>query len=122
MIDKIDKVKKLLEKLPVDYADIRIVKGPFTSLSIRDGKVVEVVESSNFGMGIRVLYSGSFGFASTNREDELERTAEKALKLARTAEGKVKLSCEKTYTERVEFKVRKNPKDFSGQSRKEMLE
>jgi len=113
MIDKIDKVKKLLEKLPVDYADIRIVKGPFTSLSIRDGKVVEVVESSNFGMGIRVLYSGSFGFASTNRDDELERTAEKALKLARTAEGKVKLSCEKTYTERVEFKVRKNPKDFA---------
>lgn len=113
----IDKTRKLFEefydKFSLDYWDLRLVKGPFTSISLRDSKIEGVVDSSSFGIGIRVLLDGSFGFASTNKENELENTMKKALKLAHTTKGKVKLSDEKTYTDRVEVKVKENPRDIS---------
>ena len=119
----IDKVKKLLEKFSgdYDYADVRTVKGPFTSISLKDGKVENVVDSSNFGVGIRILLNGSFGFASTNKEDELDAAMKKALKLARTTEGKAKLSCEKAYVDKVETKARENPRDIAIEDKIEKL-
>jgi len=113
MTDIIDSAKKIFDKFPADYADVRIVRGQFTSISLRDGKIEEVVDSSSFGLGIRVLVDGSFGFASTNKENEIGDAMKKALKLARTIKGSVKLSCEKTYVDSVKTKVKENPRDVS---------
>ncbi|ODS41683.1 MAG: hypothetical protein A7315_00690 [Candidatus Altiarchaeales archaeon WOR_SM1_79] len=117
----IDKAKKLLEKFPADYADIRIVRGPFTSISLKDGKIENVVSTSNFGTGIRVLSSGSFGFASTNKENELEDVMKKALKLARTTRGKITLSSEKTHADKVETKVKESPGGIGIEDKTEKL-
>ena len=77
------KVEKLSEK-GADYADIRFERGTSESLNIKDGSVEEIESSSSRGLGIRVLYNGSWGFGSTNSIEKLDKASKKAFKTAKT--------------------------------------
>ncbi|HKZ80403.1 MAG TPA: TldD/PmbA family protein [Pyrinomonadaceae bacterium] len=52
-------------KLGVAYADIRINRYRSESITTREQQVQNVSRSQNFGFGVRVLFKGTWGFASS---------------------------------------------------------
>ncbi|MBI5158902.1 TldD/PmbA family protein [Candidatus Micrarchaeota archaeon] len=88
-----DFVELELESIPASYADARLIRVPFVSVSVKKFDV-EVEENVSFGLGVRVLKNGSWGFASTNSEakQSIRKTVQTALKLASLSRGNAKLS------------------------------
>ncbi|OGP88230.1 MAG: peptidase C69 [Deltaproteobacteria bacterium RBG_16_48_10] len=75
----------------VDYADIRIVHRHFEEMEVKNGNVEALTYNEDFGFGIRLLYQGAWGFASSSKvtKREVETALKKALKIAK-ASSKVK--------------------------------
>jgi TldD protein len=69
------------------YADARIVDDRQRSLATKNGKIGHASASESLGIGIRVLANDSWGFASTDdlSRESVERTAAKALEIARAS-------------------------------------
>ena len=53
--------------LGASYADIRINRYRRESIATREQQVQNVSRSASYGMGLRVLVNGAWGFAATNR-------------------------------------------------------
>ena len=72
-------------KLGASYADIRINRYRRESIATREKQVQNVSRSASYGLGLRVLVNGAWGFAATNRvEPAAARTvAEQAVAIAR---------------------------------------
>ncbi|MFB3738782.1 MAG: TldD/PmbA family protein [Candidatus Velamenicoccus archaeovorus] len=70
-----------------DYADCRIVDEDTESLTVRNQQMEGIDRASSHGLGIRVLVNGYWGFAATARteEDQIRRTAELAVAIAKAA-------------------------------------
>jgi len=51
------------------YADVRISRRHFESLSTRERQITDVSRSESFGVGVRALVGGSWGFAATRDVD-----------------------------------------------------
>ena len=49
------------------YADVRVLDMRLRNLTTKHGQVGTLSESESFGIGIRVISQGSWGFASTDR-------------------------------------------------------
>ncbi|MEW6329026.1 MAG: TldD/PmbA family protein [Candidatus Micrarchaeota archaeon] len=109
----IDKIKKLIDSCPADYVDARIDSGPFTSIIVKDGKVENVISASAWGLGVRVLVNGSWGFASANRRGKVGEIFEKAVRLAKLTKGKSRLSDEKPVRAKTKTKFKINPRDVN---------
>ncbi len=71
----------------LDYGDVRLVNRTTQNLSTRNAVVEAVEQSESLGMGIRVLYQGSWGFAASNDLSSLsiKNTAQKALEIAKAS-------------------------------------
>lgn len=69
------------------YADIRIIEEQSESISIKNGRVEELVTSTNFGFGVRVLANGAWGFAGSFLVEraEVERVARLAVEIAKAS-------------------------------------
>ena len=80
-------------KLGADYADIRVKEVETESIVLENGKVKSIDTDRSIGFGIRILYSGSVGFAATSEPDRLEETAKTAFTLAQAS---MELQKEKT--------------------------
>jgi TldD protein len=67
------------------YADIRINRYRFESISTREQRVQNVFRAQNFGFGVRVLLKGAWGFASSCRvtRESVRRITDQALEIAR---------------------------------------
>ena len=87
MKDKMREALDTVEEMGASYSDARFVSRKTQVLETRNGKVESYSEESSGGVGIRVLFNGSWGFAGTNKTDEksLLETARRALRLARAA-------------------------------------
>lgn len=102
-----------------EYADIRVESTEGTSLEVKDGKLEKAVPGKEVGVGIRVIYNGSWGFFSTNNLEKknLNNALENAIKLAKASslsiKEKVKLAEVKTVKDKVIWKVKKKPDDIS---------
>ena len=72
-------------KLGVTYADIRINRYRNEQISTREQQVQNVSRSQNFGFGVRVLYRGTWGFASSRSvtPNDVRRITQKAVEIAR---------------------------------------
>lgn len=72
-------------KLGVSYADIRINRYRTESISTREKQVQNVSRSQNFGFGVRVLFKGTWGFASSREVTpaEIWRITRQAVDIAR---------------------------------------
>ncbi len=72
-------------RLGVTYADIRINRYRNESISTRERQVQNVSRSQNFGFGVRVLFKGTWGFASSNEVNagEVRRITNQAVEIAR---------------------------------------
>ena len=67
------------------YADVRINRYQRQAIATREKRVTNVSNSESFGVGIRVLVDGTWGFAGSQKVDEAEidRIAGQAVAIAR---------------------------------------
>src|SRR3954471_15752936 len=67
------------------YADVRIGRYLNQFLATRENKVQSIVSSESFGVGIRVITKGTWGFASTNdvTDNGIKKATERALAIAK---------------------------------------
>ena len=93
----------LLSQYP--YADIRIHHGTDTSIKINNNEVT-VVSGNFYGMSVRVLKNGSWGFASSNMTISPELLLEKANRLASLQDGSITLQETKQDKKTIENKIK----------------
>ena len=67
------------------YADVRIGRYLNQFVVTRERRIQNIVNTESFGVGIRVLAQGAWGFAATNKvtKEEIIKTAEKAVAVAK---------------------------------------
>jgi TldD protein len=94
----------LLLKYP--YAELRIESGDESYIRIQDDEI-KVTSGTHYGISVRVLDAGSWGFASSNRAEDLESLFIKASKLAKLEPGKIKLAEVKPVKKHVKDKIKK---------------
>ncbi len=87
------------------YADVRIGRYLNQVVATRETRVENVSNSESYGLGVRVIANGSWGFAATNNldNDSIARAAEAAVAIAKgnskLMEEPVKLAPQKGYGE-----------------------
>jgi len=71
------------------YADVRVMDIRQRDLSTKNGAIGTLVESESLGIGIRVVASGAWGFAATDRltREGIETCAAQAVSIARASAG-----------------------------------
>jgi TldD protein len=75
------------EAKKVSYADIRTIEARREGITVRDGKVDTLGQSSSGGLGVRVIVNGRWGFAAS-RELGVEEAAtitEQAIRIAKAS-------------------------------------
>lgn len=84
MDDIINAFLNTANRKKVDYADIRVLSRSYEGLTVRDGKVDELQQSSEDGFGVRVLVKGRWGFAASREISAAETAAitEQAVRIA----------------------------------------
>lgn len=67
------------------YADVRIGRYRSQSLSSRDGRVQSISDSESYGVGVRVIVRGTWGFAATDEvtTDGVVRATREAVAIAK---------------------------------------
>jgi len=72
-------------QLGASYADIRVNRYRRESVATRERQVQNVSRSSSYGMGLRVLVDGAWGFAATNKVDpaSARAVADQAIAIAK---------------------------------------
>jgi len=69
------------------YADIRIEEIKQENISVRDGTAELIEKSTDFGLGIRVMVDGAWGFAASAdvNQESIQRVSPQAIELARAS-------------------------------------
>jgi TldD protein len=80
--------EKLLSKY--DYAELRLEQSQDSFARVKDNEVKHTAGSSS-GMSVRVLQDGSWGFASTSRDSDIEGLLKRAERLSRLSRGSTEL-------------------------------
>ncbi|MFN3393996.1 MAG: TldD/PmbA family protein [Candidatus Thermochlorobacter sp.] len=72
-------------RLGATYCDVRIGRYLNQAISTRENRVQNIQNSESFGVGIRVIAKGTWGFAATNRvtPDGIKEVAERAIAVAK---------------------------------------
>ncbi len=113
-----EKLKGLINHLKakhVDYADIRYVFRTNQSIAAKDQLIESLTLTDDLGVGIRVIVDGCWGFASTSdmSDEELEKTANRAIKIAKasalTKRGEVVLEKLIPYVDKYKTKYKEDP-------------
>ncbi len=118
---------RTLKNKGVDYADCRFVRREDESIHVSDAVVEGFSRGLDVGVGIRVLYKGAWGFASSAdvTAAALKKTANQALQIARastmTLRHPVRLADQEVYQDhyRTPFKI--DPFDVSTDDKLELL-
>ncbi|MBN1918426.1 MAG: TldD/PmbA family protein [Verrucomicrobia bacterium] len=69
------------------YADARIVRLRNQWLGAEDERISEITDSESFGIGVRVICDGAWGFAASARVDKatIDKTAARAVEIAKAS-------------------------------------
>lgn len=69
------------------YVDVRIMDIRQRFLSTKNGQTGQVRDSESFGLGVRVIAEGAWGFAATDElgDDSVDRVAARAVEIARAS-------------------------------------
>lgn len=103
MFDFAKKAIEILQFKKVDFADIRIIDERRQTISVRNSAIGDLNDETSLGFGIRVLYKGGWGFASSNdmSYSSVEKTANLAFEIAKASSmvkrEKVKFADEPAY-------------------------
>ena len=73
------------KSLGATYTDVRIGRYLNQFVTTREKKVQNIANGESFGVGIRVIVNGTWGFAATNNvtPDGMKKTAERAVAIAK---------------------------------------
>jgi TldD protein len=84
---KLKNVIAHLKSKEASYGDVRYVSSKHQSISVMDQTAEAISLNENVGVGIRVIVDGCWGFAATSGlgDDDLIKTANLALKIARAS-------------------------------------
>jgi TldD protein len=87
MLDIVRTAVEAATKAGADYADARAVTEESESLTVKNQEMEGIDRAETTGVGVRVLVNGFWGFAATARlhEEDVVRTAELAVAIARAA-------------------------------------
>ncbi len=114
--------------LGASYADIRIVTNKGESIRTKNGNVDSMGSSVSKGFGVRVLYDGAWGFASSSlvNEEEVGAITEEAVSIAKASatlkRGKgVELAPVEPVTARWESKFKIDPFDVKAEDKISLL-
>ncbi len=91
--------EKLLSNF--QYAELRIEKSVESSVNIKDGEIKHS-SGSSYGISVRVLENGSWGFASGN--SEIDVLLDRAKRLAKLSTGEIKLTVPKAEKKQISVK------------------
>jgi TldD protein len=117
-----EKLKGLIKHLKtkhVDYGDVRYVFRTDQSIRAKDQQIDAITQTDDLGIGIRVIVDGCWGFASTSdlTDEELEKTANRAIKIARasalTKRGEVTLAKLTPFVDKYRTKFKEDPFNVS---------
>ncbi len=109
-------IEKALEE-GASFADARIVSKRREGIHVKNGGVERLEEEETKGLGIRVIWKGALGFASTNllSNEGVKKAAEKAMEMARGSHKvgnmQVELSEEEPGEGKFVFPYKVNPWD-----------
>lgn len=80
----IDVALSVAKRLGASYADIRINRTRFESVSTREQQVQNVSRNQSFGFGVRVLVKGAWGFVASGKValEEVRRITQQAVAVA----------------------------------------
>lgn len=75
------------KRLGASYADLRIIEQESQEIASKDQSVSRLNMASSQGLGLRVLYKGGWGFASTQdlRKAQVEKTVARAVEVAKAS-------------------------------------
>jgi TldD protein len=123
----VDKLLAHAKSLGATYCDLRLARTRTQSVSARDNVVTGLSDADSYGLGIRVIKNGSWGFAATRAVDETNGKAAVAQAVA-IAEKNAKLRSEPLDLAAVdpvtaEWKtpIRKNPFEVSFKDQAQFL-
>lgn len=110
-------IKKIMSK-GCDYSDIRIhISDKAETINVLNGDLHHYEVSDNCGYGIRVLYNGAWGFASSSDFNDINDIAEKAVNNAKISsllkKNKIELSPKKVYSDSYNSPVGIDPFEVS---------
>ncbi|NUO50087.1 MAG: TldD/PmbA family protein [Polyangiaceae bacterium] len=105
--------------LGATYADARVHRRRHEKVATREDHVVEVASSETYGIGVRVLAFGAWGFASTGlvTDDAAKDAAKRAVQVAKANAGaqirKIELAPVSQYTDVYKTPLETDPFDVS---------
>ena len=87
MKDLTDLALDTATRLGASYADIRIIRTQYESVSAKNEKVSGIGKSEDEGFGVRVIVDGAWGYSSSSRvtKSEIERISAEAVDIARAS-------------------------------------
>ena len=115
------------KKAGASYADIRINRYRNQFIFTRDRRVQNIVNTEDYGFGVRVIADGAWGFASSSMvtRDEIARVAGQAVAIARANKNinaePVTLAPVAAYNDSWNTPVAKNPFDMPLQPKLDLL-
>ncbi len=76
-----------MKELGAEYGDVRFGDYTWQNIAVRNRILMNVSDDTSQGFGIRALFRGGWGFASTPRQDResIIRTAERAVEIAKAS-------------------------------------
>lgn len=80
-------IVEIIESHNVDYGDVRIIHEEHESIQVKNDGVESISRSTSYGIGIRVMYRGFWGFSSTDDVslDGAYRTVKEAVAIAKAS-------------------------------------
>src|SRR5687767_8313578 len=116
--DLADAALAAARKAGASYADVRINRYRNQFIFTRDRRIQNIVNTEDYGFGVRVIVDGTWGFASSNivTKDEIARVAAQAAGIARANKRlnsePVQLAPVEAYRTTWNTPVKKNPFDL----------
>jgi len=71
--------------LGVDYADVRVVRRQVEEIGVKNGILETANINETYGYGVRILYKGAWGFASSFDFSNYKKIVEKAFQIAKAS-------------------------------------
>ncbi|MGC8867276.1 MAG: TldD/PmbA family protein [Elusimicrobiales bacterium] len=109
----------IMKTRKVSFGDIRIIEERNQNIGVRNREIVTLQDDITLGFGVRVLYNGGWGFASSNdlSMKEVESVVKNAIEIAKASSlvrnSKVKLAPEPAYHDVWKTPLLKDPFSIS---------
>lgn len=113
LLDIAEKAIDLALEFGAKYADVRVERLDSTNIRMVRDHFEYVISGVDQGLGIRALYKGAWGFASTSslKEEEMKNAVVNAVKAAKAASARIRekaeLSPVKTYEDEVSTPIKR---------------